>query len=224
IFSQSVGEGPHEALFTPDGRLVCVPCASGDLYLVPPENPDRFTVLRCGFGAGHVDFSSDGRYAYVANSLDDDVAIVDLVVKEVVARVPAGAGAHRPTLSEDGRLLFVANFVADTVTVIDTRSREVTGTVPVGTYPHDAVRAPGGRIAVCSYGSGSATVIDPARGLAKTELETGQGTSHCGFLCGGALGLFANSISQDVTIVDMEKTTPRATIAVSARATRVDQL
>ena len=113
-------------------------------------------------------------------------------------------------------LLFVANFVADTVTVIDTRSREVTATVPVGTYPHDVVRAPGGRIAVCSYGSGTSTVIDPASALAKTELETGRGTSHCAFLHGGELGLFANSISKDVTIVDMEKTTARATIPVAA--------
>lgn len=217
IFSQSVGAGPHEAVFTPDGRFVCVPCASGELYLIPPENPERVTVLRSGFGAGHIEFSADGRYAYVANSLDDDVVIVDLSAKELVARIPAGAGAHRPTLSEDGRLLFVANFVADTVTVIDTRSREVTATVPVGTYPHDVVRAPGGRIAVCSYGSGTSTVIDPANSLTKTDLETGRGTSHCAFLRGGELGLFANSISKDLTIVDMEKTTACATIPLAAR-------
>lgn len=216
IFTQTVGIAPHESVFTPDGRFLCVPCASGELHLIPPENPERATVLRSGFGAGHMDFSADGHYAYVANSLDDDVAIIDLVAKETVARVAAGAGAHRPTLSEDGRLLFVANFVADTVTVIDTRSRAVTATVPVGTYPHDVARAPGGTIAVCSYGSGSSTLIEPANSLAKTDLETGRGTSHCTFLHGGELGLFANTVSRDLTVVDMEKMAPRAIIPVAA--------
>lgn len=222
IFTQTVGTAPHECVFTPDGRFLCVPCASGELYLIPPENPDRALVLRCGFGAGHIDFTGDGRTAYVANSLDDDVAVVDLAAEKIVARIPAGAGAHRPTLSEDGNLLFVANFVADTVTVIDTRSRQVAATVPVGTYPHDVARAPGGRLAVSSYGAGSCTFIDPANGMASAELKTGRGTSHCAFLPGGELGFFANSISKDMAVVDLENNAVRASLPVGARASGVN--
>ena len=217
IFTQGVGEAPHEAIFSPDGRFICVPCASGELYLIPPQDPDRFTVIRCGFGAGHMDFSADARYAYVASSLDDDVAIIDLTTQELLARVPAGAGAHRPTLSEDGRLLFVANFVADTVTVMDTRSREVIATLPVGTYPHDVVRAPGGQIAVCSYGSGSCTLIDPEHSLASRELKIGEGTSHCTFSPDGELGFFANSISKDLAVVDLTRPELRSALPVSSR-------
>lgn len=218
IFKQTVGNSPHESVFTPDGRFLCVPCASGELYLIPPVAPERSTILSCGFGAGHIDFSSDARYAYVANSLEDDVAIVDLHANQVVGRVPCGAGAHRPTLCDDDSLLFVANFIADTVTVIDTQSREVTATVPVGTYPHDVVKAPGGSLVACSYGAGTCTLIDPHNPMASRELKTGEGTSHCTFLPGRPLALFANSISKDMAVVDLEDASMRTTIPVPDKA------
>lgn len=217
IFSQKVGEAPHEAVFSSDGQLICVPCASGELYLIPVENPDRMAGIPCGFGAGHMDFSADGLYAYVANSLDDDVAIIELAARKLIARIPSGAGAHRPTLHQDGRLLFVANFVADTVTVIDLPSRKVVTTLPVGTYPHDVVRAPAGRMAVCSYGSGTCTLIDPAgESMTSSELQIGKGTSHCTFSPDGEQGFFANSISRDVAVVELGQPRLHATIPVSA--------
>ncbi|MBI2089062.1 MAG: beta-propeller fold lactonase family protein [Deltaproteobacteria bacterium] len=214
IYSQRVGSVPHEPRFSPDGCLVCVPCASGELYLIPPESPNQFTVVPCGFGAGHVDFSPDSCYAYIANSLDNDVSIVDLTRRQRVARVPAGAGAHRPSVSEDGRLLFVANFVADTVTVIDTAVWGVVATVSVGTYPHDVVRGPEGWMVVSSYGSGTCTFIDPATLEAKIELKTGAGTSHCTFSPDQGQAFFANSISRDIAVVELDELKLRSTIPV----------
>jgi YVTN family beta-propeller protein len=214
VYSQRVGSVPHEPRFSLDGRLICVPCASGELYLIPPENPNRFTVVPCGFGAGHLDFSPDGCYAYVANSLDNDVSIIDLARHRRVARVPAGAGAHRPSVSEDGRLLFVANFVADTVTVIDTAVWGVVATVPVGTYPHDVVRGPDGWMVVSSYGSGTCAFIHPATLEAKVEIKVGAGTSHCTFSPDRGQAFFANSLSRDIAVVELDEMKLRSTIPV----------
>jgi serine/threonine-protein kinase len=116
---------------------------------------------------------------------------------------------------KDGRLLFVANFLADTVSVIDIPSRKVTTTLPVGSSPHDVVRAPGGRMAVCSYGSGSCTLIDPTgESISSVELRIGKGTSHCTFSSDGEQGFFANSISKNLAAVELERSRLRATILV----------
>ena len=151
-----------------------------------------------------MDFSSDSRYGYVANSLDNDVSVIDLTSKERVARIPAGAGAHQPSLSADERFLFVANFVADTITVADTESRTVLANIPVGTYPHDVARTPDGQMAASSFGSGTCTIINPADLEATTELKTGEGTSHLMFFPDRQQAFFANSLSGDIAVVEME--------------------
>ncbi len=101
---------------------------------------------------------------WVADSDSDQVSVVDIARRAVVATVDLAA-RHRglvgmtpvaPALSPDGTALYVADSGGDAVSVIDTRSARLRGAIPVGWYP-TAVVATAEHLYVSNakgYGSG----------------------------------------------------------------------
>lgn len=102
--------------------------------------------------------STDGRYAYVAQSAKNAVAIVDARALQVVATVPVG---HTPQgmaldLSRSPNLIYVTNFDSDTLSMVDPDTRKVVATVAVGKHPTG--------VAVAGIGSG---IVSPDFGDAE---------------------------------------------------------
>jgi YVTN family beta-propeller protein len=120
--------------------------------------------------------STDGRYAYVTESLGNALAIVDANARTVTATVPVGTG---PTslaldLSQTPNLLYVADSSGSSVTVVDPGAQQVRATIPVGLHPAGiAVALPGTGIAeaepddaevyVANSGSDTVSVISTKR-------------------------------------------------------------
>jgi len=94
----------------------------------------------------------DGRFAYVANSRDGSVSVVQLTSRKVRATIGVGAEPVALALSPNGSRLYVANSSSNNLVVIDTDKNTVVGTVdltPYGTAPR--------AIAVTNNGDGDDT-------------------------------------------------------------------
>ena len=76
-------------------------------------------------------FRRDGKTAYVAVGVANEVAKVDLDSREVTARVSVGREPRGIAISPDGSLLLVGNARSQNVSVVSTRSMGVLRTIPI---------------------------------------------------------------------------------------------
>ena len=86
-----------------------------------------------------------GPYAYVANSDDNTVSVIDTATNTVTATVPVGSGPFAVAVNPQGTKAYVVNFFSNNVSVIDTATNTVTATVPVGSYPGGVAVIPDGK-------------------------------------------------------------------------------
>lgn len=105
-------------------------------------------------------------------------------------------------LSADDRLLFVADADNDRLLMIDTAANEVKARVKVGRWPDRVVVAPDGRIFVSNRHDRSVSVIDPST-LEVTRVEVGVEPRGMAFSPDGRTLVVANSMSQDLSLVDV---------------------
>jgi YVTN family beta-propeller protein len=88
-------KGANRLKFTPDGKRVLISALgarSGDTSLVVLDAPTRKEVkqLNLGGGSAGILIAPDGSRAYVAVSMADKVAVVDLKTLEVTGQIEAG--------------------------------------------------------------------------------------------------------------------------------------
>src|SRR4051812_5554148 len=92
---QTVPEGSdpsHGMAVTADGKTLVV-CSRLNNYLYSYSLPDLKVIGAAelgGKGAGWVTLTPDGRTAYVANPVTNDVSVVDVASMKEVARIPVG--------------------------------------------------------------------------------------------------------------------------------------
>ena len=101
----------------------------------------------------------DGRTAYVANTRDGTVSIVDLTPRKVRDTFPVGVEPFALALSPNGTRLYVANSSSNNLAVFDTKNNSFVGAVNLsafGTAPRS--------IAVTNDGDGDDTDEDDLRG------------------------------------------------------------
>ena len=82
----------HGMAVTPDGKTLVV-CSRLNNYLYSYSLPDLKVIGSAelgGKGAGWVTLTPDGRSAYVANPVTNDVSVVDVASMKEVARIPVG--------------------------------------------------------------------------------------------------------------------------------------
>ncbi len=100
---------PFDLAFSSDGqRLHIVYLGSGDMSVIDLENRQVLAHLEVGDGPRGIVLTPDDRTAYVANSLSDDVSVVDLSTFEEVTRIPVTTSPLSPQLHR-GKLLFTSS-------------------------------------------------------------------------------------------------------------------
>ena len=100
---------PFDVALSADGqRAHIVYLGSGDMSVI--ELPSRTVLahLEVGDGPRGIVLAPDERTAYVANSLSDDVSVIDLTTFEEVTRVPTTTSPLSPQLRR-GKLLFISS-------------------------------------------------------------------------------------------------------------------
>ena len=102
-----------------------------------------------------------GTYAYITNSGDNTVSVIDTAINTVTATVPVEEQPKGVAVSPDGARVYITNYGSNTVSVIDTATNTVTSTVPVGTNPEGVAASPDGtKVYVANLADWTVSVID----------------------------------------------------------------
>ena len=125
---------------------------------------DRAADIEVGHHPAHVIIDAHGKLAYVTNSEDNNVLVIDVAQKKVIGEIKTGKFPHGLRMSPDGREIYVANVNDSGVSVIDVaKSKEVTR-IPVGKAPVQVGFTPDGRrVYVSLRDENSVAVIDTAQ-------------------------------------------------------------
>jgi YVTN family beta-propeller protein len=119
--------------------------------------------------------SRDERVAYVANSGDGTVSLMDLAAKKEIKNIAIGGVPMGMALSADGQRLFVTNRTANGVAVIDTAAGKVTRIIEIPGQPVRAQLTPDERhLLVTLIDSGEMAVVDVRELAVSRRLPVGQ--------------------------------------------------
>lgn len=176
---------PHNVQVSRDGRLVLVVGAaekaekkgaakpgemagmggmeSGRLLIFDTGTMSAEGVAEIAVGRepAHVVVDAQSRRAYVTNSMDNTLSVVDLQQKKVVATIATGKMPHGLRASPDGQELYVADVDDNSVSVIDTARAKQVALIPVGKAPVQVGFTPDGRRAYVSLrDENSVAVVD----------------------------------------------------------------
>jgi YVTN family beta-propeller protein len=104
--------------------------------------------------------SPDGSRLAVANNLANNVAVVDLRSRHIMATIPVGGYPYTALYSRDGARVYVSNWADASVSVIDVAGASVTATIEVGQHPNTMVWASADRLAVADANSDAVSLVD----------------------------------------------------------------
>ena len=167
-----VGEGPHEAAASPDGRLVAVanygnrtPGNSLSVIDVASAQVTHTVVLDSHQRPHGLQFL-DGRRVVVTVEAQASVLVVDVVAGRVEQVIVTGQRvSHMVAAAPDGGRAFVANIGSGSLSVLDLREGAAIAHIPTGQGAEGVDVSPDGReVWVSNRGADTLAVID-ARSL-----------------------------------------------------------
>jgi YVTN family beta-propeller protein len=136
--------------------------------------PQNVGAIEVGHIPSDVGLSADGKVAYVTNSGDNSLTVIDTTTQRVIATID-DIGNYPVAVAAGSDRVYVANMFDDTVSVIDTTTNKQIMTYAVGDQPIDlALSADGGQLYVVNAGAGTVSVIDVADGTAEATFEVGR--------------------------------------------------
>ncbi|WP_338283843.1 YVTN family beta-propeller repeat protein [Sinorhizobium sp. KGO-5] len=151
--------------------------ATGELIVLDTDDftSAAKTSIRVGAHPAHVIADTEGSRAYVTNSEDDTVSVIDLRKGEVIAKIGTGDYPHGLRMSPDGKSIYVANVEDGTVSVIDTAALTETDRVEVGSTPVQVGFVPdGSRVYVSLRDANQVAVIDAAARKVTQRIDVGR--------------------------------------------------
>jgi YVTN family beta-propeller protein len=123
-------------------------------------------VLVLGLWANHVVVDSGGDVAYVVNSGENNIQVINLSSLESIGTIDIGIGHNPFCMAVADTLGFVTNFLTNSVSVVNLKEHEVIRTISVGIAPEgilleeDKVYVANTGYSYGSYAQGTISVID----------------------------------------------------------------
>lgn len=154
---------PYHLGFSPDGRTLLVNSLRlhrVDLYSWDGETPKLETRIPSMRMASHVEFTPDGRIACVTNQAANEIAVIDVVRREVAWRLDVGAEPAGLRVAPNARYLIVGIMGSDHVAVVDLVARAVVRRIATGKGSHAVEHVSGGIYAVSNRLADTVTLID----------------------------------------------------------------
>ena len=123
-----------------------------------------------------IDFSPDGRYAYVTCRDTNNVVVIDTTVLEETTSIDVGDKPFGISVAPDGEHAYVSNMDDDTVSVISLETNSVVATINVGDEPMTVDIAPDGVHAyVCLWRDDRIAVLRLSDNVVLGTIEVGEG-------------------------------------------------
>ncbi|WP_210165785.1 cytochrome D1 domain-containing protein [Devosia psychrophila] len=175
-------------------------------------------TIEVGAHPAHVVVDLTGKFAFVTNSGDNNVTVVDLANDVVTAVIPTGAYPHGQRMSPDGKELYVANVEDGSVSVLDPVGLRELQRIPVGAVPVQVGFTPdGSRVYVSLRDEDKVAVIDPATREILATVDVGKGPIQVHSAPDGRFVYVANQgtdkdPSETVSVVEVATNTNVATV------------
>lgn len=221
-----VGEGPHEAATSPDGRTVVV-CNYGQqtpghtlsVIDVEQRRVARTIDLKKYHRPHGILFLDDDRVV-VTTEQEQKTCIVNVRTGEVEAAIDTDQRvSHMVALSPDKRTAYVANIGSGSVSVLDLETRELKKIVPTapgaeGVFTHPET----GEVWVTNRSANTVSIIDPETLEVTEELDCGLFPIRIAITPDGEHALVSCARSGDVTVFDCESREELRRIAMNEQA------
>lgn len=128
----NVGNGPSHLVAHPDGtRIYSANSWDGTLSCITVEG-EHAGQAESGGWAHAIDITPDGRWVYVANFLDDTLAVFDAATLQRKALLPTECYPHGLDVSPDGRYVVVTGFSSEFLRIYDADKHVQVARVEVG--------------------------------------------------------------------------------------------
>ncbi len=162
-------------------------------------------------------------FAYITNSENHTVAVMDTATDAVIATVPVGSGPYSIAVNPTGTRIYMTNDSA--VSVINTATDTVIATVPVGSGPYGLVVNPmGTRVYVANYFSDTVSVIDTETNTVVATVPVGKGPSGVAMTPDRAEVNVLNSIDNTIFVINTSTNKVTATASVGEEKVASDLL
>src|SRR5215813_795099 len=89
-FTYNLGFTPAYAKLGPDDHLLVTDTDNGKVVLFDPDRDNKQHEIQVGAGAHAIDFSTDGRTAYVTNQMANTVLVIDVGSRTVKKTITVG--------------------------------------------------------------------------------------------------------------------------------------
>jgi YVTN family beta-propeller protein len=229
----SVLISPHNVQVSADGRLLLAVGGlaaesaghghdekRGMLLVFDARALDRGPVstVKVGRHPAHVVVDAAAERAFVTNSEDNSLSVIDLSQSRVVREIGTGESPHGLRIGSDGRELYVANVKGGSVSVIETAALREVARIPVGRAPVQVGFAPDGRrVYVSLRDENSVAVIDTSTRQVIAKVPVGRGPIQVFATPDGASVLVANQGTAEqpddtVSVIDTATNRVAATI------------
>jgi YVTN family beta-propeller protein len=184
----------------------------------PPAGELKGAMMR------HPTWSPDGRFVYVADTVNRTIAVVDVAAGRVAATLDLGGVNHSLYPSPDGKLLYAVNErrgAGTSLTLIDPAAAAIVADLPLPLAAgetalghHGAFTRDGRHFLFCNEGGQQVSVLDVARREWVKAIQTGRGPGHAALSPDGRHFFVVHHHDRVVTVIDAATLEPVKNIRI----------
>ncbi len=168
-------------------------------------NPVTATISVTAVAAG---------FAYIPNSGDGTVSVVNTTTDKIVATIAVGSRPYGIILSGDGSTAYVTNQGSGDISVINTQTNKVTHMIRVGAGPTGMSIAQGGAMFLANQNDNTVSEVDPTTNAQAATAPVGQVPINTLISPDDSKVYVANSGSNDIWVLNTTFLTVIAKIPV----------
>lgn len=223
IATMEVGEGPHEAVVSPDGETLIV-CNYG---IKTPGRTLSVIDTKTNTTKGYLDLKEYHRphgivflpgsdTIAVTAEVEQKLLLINYRTLEIVAAIDTDQRAsHMVAVSPDGATGYVANILPGTMSVLDLEKHELIKVVPTGAGAEGvAVHPSKPEVWVTNRSQGSVAVVNTETLEVETKIVCAAFPIRIAFTPDGAHALVSCAQSGDVAVINTESRTVKRRISM----------